>query len=121
MPTGSSISLVLRTLPLSTNNLYAHVGRHRFLTQTAKANKEAMAWEVLSQYRGGPLEGPLELSIALWWPTKRNHDVDNVKGLIDSLTGILWLDDGQIESLHVRKGHDKANPRVELLLSPLPQ
>lgn len=78
-----------------------------------------MAWEARYQYRGAPLEGPLELFIALWWPTKRNHDVDNVKGLLDALTGILWHDDGQIESLHIRKGYDKATPRVELTVQAL--
>jgi len=106
------------TMPLGTNNLYAHRGRHRFLTSKAKDNKHALAMEARSQYRGAPMEGPLSVKIDLWWPTRANHDVDNIKVLLDALTGILWLDDGQIVELGTRKGYEKGKARVILTVEP---
>lgn len=113
------MKLTILTLPVSTNNLYAHVGRHRFMTQRAKTNKEAMGFEARAQFRGQPLAGPLETDITIYWPTKRRHDADNVKALIDSLSGIVWEDDDQITDLHLRKRYDKANPRVEISVKPI--
>jgi Holliday junction resolvase RusA-like endonuclease len=110
------IAVTLQTLPLSTNNLYANGRKGRFLTTAGRTNKEDMGWEARSQYHGEPLSGPLRLTVALYWPDKRNRDIDNIKGLLDSLTGILWEDDGLIEDLHIRKFRDKARPRVELEL-----
>jgi Holliday junction resolvase RusA-like endonuclease len=110
------IAVVLKTLPVSTNALYRHTSRGHFVTPKARANKEAMGWEARSQYRGKPLSGPLGLDVALYWPDKRNRDVDNIKGLLDALKGILWQDDGQLEDLRVRKYVDRAKPRVELEL-----
>ena len=40
------------------------------------------------------------------------HDVDNIKG--DSFTGILYEDDSEVEILHIRKGVDRENPRIEV-------
>lgn len=110
--------LTILTLPISTNNLYAHVGRHRFMTGRAKANKEAIGFEARAQYRGKPLSCDLKAEVVIYWPTKRQHDVDNIKALIDACTGILWEDDAQISDLRLRKGYDKANPRVELSFEP---
>lgn len=108
--------IVLKTMPLSTNHLYAHSGRMRFMTSKGKENKEALQWETRTQYRGKPLTCPVRLKIALWWADKRKHDIDNIKILLDAFTGILYEDDGQITELHIMKGYDKENPRVEIEL-----
>lgn len=108
------MTLTFETLPLGTNNLYAHVGRQRFLTPKARANKEALAWEARSQFRGKPLSGPLAVEVQLFWPDRRKHDIDNIKVLLDSLTGIVWEDDGQIVDAHLIKEFDRERPRVEL-------
>lgn len=85
----------------------------------AKRAKEAIGWEARQQHRGRPLEGALAVEIELWWPDRRNRDIDNVKALLDALTGILWLDDGQITDLHLMKGVDRNHPRVEMKVWPL--
>jgi Holliday junction resolvase RusA-like endonuclease len=56
--------------------------------------------------------------VALYWPTRANHDVDNIKTLLDSCSGIVWEDDGQIADLHITKAYDKENPRCELSVLP---
>jgi Holliday junction resolvase RusA-like endonuclease len=63
-----------------------------------------------------PLEEPLAVSVALYWPDRGKHDVDNIKALLDALTGILWLDDGQIADLCISKRYDPDRPQAELSL-----
>ena len=83
--------MTIRTRALTTNRLCR--GR-RFLTAEGKANKEgARVGGARSQWRSKPIVGPVALEIALWWPDNRRRDLDNVKGLLDSLSGILYMDD----------------------------
>ena len=103
--------MTIRTLPLTTNRLYR--GR-RFLTAAGKTNKEALAWEARTQWKGKPLAGAVALEIHLWWPDARRRDVDNIKGLLDAFSGVVYVDDSQIERLVVRKGIDRLNPRIEV-------
>jgi Holliday junction resolvase RusA-like endonuclease len=81
-------------------------------------NKETIAWEVRSQYRGKPLDGSLKVEIAIYWPDRRKHDIDNIKSLIDACTCILWEDDSQITDLHLTKGYDKSKPRIQMEVVP---
>jgi len=104
-------------MPLSTNHLYAHSGRMRFMTSKGKENKEAIQWEARTQYRGAPLQGSICLTVALYWGDKRKHDIDNIKILLDSLTGIIYEDDSQITELNVTKAIDKINTRCEIKIS----
>lgn len=110
------MEIVLKTMPLSTNQLHGVYKGRKILSVKGRTNKETMAWEVRQQYRGEPLKGSVRLKIGLYWPTRRNHDVDNIKALLDSCTGILWEDDGQVVDLHVTKTYSPVNPRVEMEL-----
>lgn len=104
--------MILKTLPLTTNRLYR--GR-RFLTREGKENKESLAREARAAWGAQmPYRDAVALEIDLYWPDLRRHDVDNIKGLLDSLSGILYEDDSQIQDLRIRKYLDKKNPRVEL-------
>ncbi len=112
------MTITLQTLPPTTNNLYVNGARGRFLAPKARAAKEAIGWEARSQYHGEPLQGPLAAEIRLYWPDKRRRDIDNIKALLDALTGILWEDDSQITDLHLFKAYDKERPRVEIDMGP---
>jgi Holliday junction resolvase RusA-like endonuclease len=60
------------------------------------------------------LGGPLGVKLYVYRPRRRG-DLDNtLKVILDALNGIAWVDDGQIEMLHVERFDDKTNPRVEL-------
>ena len=109
--------ITLTTMPVSTNAMYR--GGPRYLTEKARATKEAMGWEVKKAWSKPPLTGAVRLKIALYWPDMRRHDIDNNKALFDALTGILYEDDSQITELHLSKHFDKANPRVELEIESL--
>jgi Holliday junction resolvase RusA-like endonuclease len=102
------------TLPLSTNALHSVYQGRKILSAKGRANKEAIGWEARSQYRGQPLSGRLAVEVSLFWPNNRNHDVDNIKTLLDSCTGILWTDDGLIDDLHIMKSVEKKDPHCEM-------
>lgn len=108
------VQVSLSTMPPTTNSMYKPFGGRFHVDVKARDAKEAMAWEARSQYRGAPLEGDLSVEVMLTWPTKRNHDVDNIKSLLDCLKGILWVDDGQITRLLIQKRYEKGISRVDL-------
>lgn len=85
------------------------------MSNEGKDLKESYQWQAKSQYREKPLEVPLIVEVQLYFCTKRNHDIDNYsKLLLDALTGVAWVDDGQIQRMTVEKLYDKENPRIEL-------
>lgn len=67
---------------------------------------------------GGPIEGPLHVSVVFEikkpMSSKNDHpivrpDVDNfAKGLLDALNGIFWNDDSQIVSLFLKKTYKQS-------------
>lgn len=106
---------VFKTLPPSINHLYGRTARGVYMRPEAATAKEEIGWEARAQYRGAPLSGELKVSLSLYWPDRRKHDIDNgLKFLLDALSGILWVDDGQVVDLQVTKHYDRENPRLEL-------
>lgn len=103
--------ITIYTIPVSTNALYR--GR-RFLTQRGKENKETIALEAMTQWRQKPLDGRIRLKVSLFFPDARKRDIDNIKGLLDSFSGVLYTDDNQIDKLTITKEVDRDNPRVEI-------
>jgi Holliday junction resolvase RusA-like endonuclease len=88
-----------------------------YLSADGKALKEQYQWEARSQWKGKPLEGDIELSVTLYFGTKRRADLDNFNKLsLDALTGIAYLDDSQIAKLTIGRAYDKARPRIEVTI-----
>ncbi len=105
--------------PRSTNNIYKHrvIGSFAsvYMSKEGKDLKESYQWQCKAQHRSEPYAGPVSLNVRLYFGTKRVHDIDNYnKLLLDACTGILWIDDGQIQKLTVEKFYDKENPRIEM-------
>jgi Holliday junction resolvase RusA-like endonuclease len=85
------------------------------MTPEGKAIKEAYQLEARSQWHDKPITDQLELSITLFFGTKRKADLDNFNKLsLDALTGIVYEDDSQIRALHIRRDYDPARPRIEI-------
>jgi Holliday junction resolvase RusA-like endonuclease len=62
----------------------------------------------------------VELDIALYFGTKRKSDWNNFHKLsCDALTGIVYLDDSQVQRVLVDKRYDKVRPRIEIVARPL--
>lgn len=85
--------------------------------------------EAIRQYRGKPLEGALEVSVAFSFDrpatVTREHptvrpDIDGlVKGLLDAWNGVLWKDDAQVVKLTLTKEYD-IHPGVLVAVEPAP-
>jgi Holliday junction resolvase RusA-like endonuclease len=51
-----------------------------------------------SQYKGQPIEGHLKVDLTVWFKNKVHCDTFNLpKGVMDSLQGILFVNDKQIK------------------------
>lgn len=120
-----SIQIILTGVPISTNSAYRHtcVGgfARSYMKKEAVALKESYQWQNKSQWKGKkPLEGSLELDIKVYLPTKRNTDWDNLHKLsMDSMNGIIFVDDKQIQKATVSKHYDKNNPRIIIIIKPI--
>lgn len=85
------------------------------MTPEARSLKESYQWQAKAQWRSEPLSKRLKVSITLFFKDKRRRDWDNWHKLsMDALSGIVWVDDEQIDEAIVRKAIDKAQPRIEI-------
>lgn len=110
--------------PKSTNNVYATICRGswptKYMTPKGRELKESYQWQAKSQWQEKPTKEPIQVFIRLFFGTKRKQDIDNFnKILLDSLTGIVWEDDSQIEEMIISKLYDKQKPRIEIDVNPL--
>lgn len=110
--------------PRSTNNIYKYHCKFGFpsgyLSADGKALKEDYQWQTKSQWKDGITESTLTVEVKLFFKSKIKHDIDNYsKILLDSLTGIVWKDDSQIEQIIISKFMDKLNPRIEIEILPI--
>lgn len=91
-----------------------------YMTAEGKALKEVYQWEILSQWKGKPLEGDLDVELIFFHGDLRERDTDNFNKLVlDAMSGRVYHDDKQITDLHTRKRYDKENPRIEINITPL--
>jgi len=115
------MKIIFKGQPLSTQTIYRSVCRGKFatvyMTPKGKAMKEYYQLEAKTQYKKEVSSEPLEMEINIFFKSKHKHDIDNFNKLIlDSLQGIVYEDDNQIETIKIHKEICKDNPRVEINL-----
>lgn len=55
-----------------------------------------------------------------FWEGSRRLDADGrTKAALDCMSGLVYLDDRQVQEYCVKKFVDKKNPRVEIVVEPL--
>lgn len=116
------VNITLKGEPKSTGATYKTMCRGNFpktyMVHRSRILKEDYKWQIKSQWKGEPLINDIELNIKLYFGTKRKCDWDNFHKLsMDSMTGIVYVDDSQVQKATVEKFYDKENPRIEILLS----
>lgn len=108
------------TIPnVSTNRMYttSRTTGRKILTNIARASKEAWAWEAKSQFNRQPYSENIVVRIDLYFPDRRRRDGDNIKPLLDAMTGVLWDDDSLLEAHMVRKHITPgAEPKIVITL-----
>lgn len=111
--------ITLKGQPKSTQHCYKMTCRGRFaslyMSKDCKDIKADYQIQAKQQWKHEPLTCDLELEVKLYFGTKRVVDVDNFNKLwADSLSGIVYDDDKQIQKLTVSKHYDKEDPRVTI-------
>lgn len=107
--------IIITTKPVPVNQKYGIINGRMLLQKKYRDTKEAIAWEIRSQWKGGPLEDAVALNLLVYFGNNRKNDIDGyIKIILDAAEGILYTDDGQISELHVYKELDIERPRVEL-------
>ena len=105
-------SILFNTEPISLNSMYR--GR-RYLNQRGKAAKLGMELECRNQYKAEMRTDDVCVNVIFYFKDNHRRDIDShLKALLDSMTGIVYEDDSQVNELHVYKYVDKKNPRVEV-------
>jgi crossover junction endodeoxyribonuclease RusA len=112
-------TIVLKGEPRSTQHIYkiARFGGRSGIMMTAegKAHKEDYGWQAKAQWHAKPLQGSIALDIQIFFKTRGKRDLDNFQKLsLDSMSGIVFEDDSQIDDLRIRRAHDPENPRIEI-------
>lgn len=107
-----TITLLTKAVPI--NQKYFVVRGRMLLSTKYRDAKEAMQWEIKSTWGNfAPLEGSVELNIMFYYGDNRKRDIDAyLKILLDSMSGIVYEDDSQIDAMHVYKEVDKEKPRT---------
>lgn len=105
--------------PKSSQHIYKYHCRFGFPSGYMSAEGKDLKYDyqiqAKSQWKNKPMDYPLVVNIRLYFKRGGKHDIDNYgKILLDSLTGIVWSDDSQIEQMIVSKFIDKSNPRIEI-------
>lgn len=103
--------------PPALNNLYITVmmkGRPvRVPSGRAKAFKKEVQ-KIAQPFFRQLILGDVGILFRLYRP-RRVGDLDGYfKAVFDALTGIAWVDDGQITKIDAERFEDKINPRVEI-------
>lgn len=110
------MKIILDGNPVSTNQIYRRHGHIMYMSRQGKQMKESYQWQAKTQCRGFKcVTEAFWITIRLYFGDKRNRDIDNYnKILLDSLTGIVWEDDKQIQKMTIEKFIDLDNPRIEI-------
>lgn len=106
-------SITILTKPVQVNKKFSVIRGRMFLSKEYRDTKEAMEWEITAQYKGKIIEEDVCMNVLFYYGDSRKRDIDAyLKILLDSMTGIVYTDDSQINEMHVFKEVDKDNPRT---------
>lgn len=116
------MKIVLKGKPLSTQLIYQFACRGKFsvmyMTKRGKDLKKLYQLEAQKQYKEKIISGNCNMEITLFFNDKRRRDIDNYNKLVlDSLEGIVYEDDKQIQSLKVEKKISAEDPRIEIKIN----
>jgi len=94
----------LEPLPMPRPRSQARGGRPYTPAKFRDYLERVSFWLLMTRATSAPVAGPIGLRLEFDRSTRRRCDLDNlVKGVWDAGTGVLWVDDSQIEYLEAVK------------------
>jgi len=103
--------------PISVNALYT--GK-RHLTKKGKEMKEHYVGCIDNQWNKKIISDLVSVTFNFHFTDNRRHDIDGpLKALLDSMTGIVYEDDSQVDELHVFKFRNTKEARVDIFIAKL--
>lgn len=89
-------------MPPTINHYYGQSGKRKFISDAGKKFR-AKVQEIVAQAGHATIEGRVMFAVSIHPSSKRKQDLDNrLKPLQDALTlAGVWIDDEQIDVLHV--------------------
>lgn len=100
--------------PPSLNRYWRNFGGRMVLSSEARTFKRRVKEICDKAEIVSPIKGPVHMKVKVYRPRKTG-DLDNtLKAILDSLNGILYVDDKQIISILAERFDDKNNPRAEI-------
>jgi Holliday junction resolvase RusA-like endonuclease len=111
------IRLKLKETPPSTQHIYKIGKKGLYMDKEFAKLKTYYSSEFRKQYKEKAITSNLSLIIEFYFKDKRKRDLDNyLKILLDSMNGLVWKDDSQIQELTLRKFIDVKNSRTEIII-----
>lgn len=111
--------------PPSVNTLYVQRGRRKSLSPVHVAYRDDIAVRAIAAMledgrKVEPYNVPVRMDMLVYRPRKTG-DLDNVfKTLLDGLEGVVFRNDSQVVQIVATRLDDRANPRVEIEVTPIP-
>lgn len=108
-----SYKFVLPLRPPSVNTYWRKWQNRMVISKAGREFKRTAREKLIEAFcEDKPYACPLKLKISLYFKDNRKRDIDNYcKGILDSMTGIVYEDDSQIDKLTLEKfigtGEDK--------------
>lgn len=106
-------------LPPSSNRYWRHYRGRTIISPEAEQYRSTL--KMLAKADGAAqLSGPVAVTVNVY-RERRSGDLDNrLKVLLDACQGVFYQNDSQIRELHAYLDDDKARPRVEVEVKPIP-
>lgn len=116
----ASQTAVTLTLPYppSANRYWRHGNGRTYTSPEARAYKWQVAMRA-AQHQIKPLAGEVSLALMVFRPQKSGDLSNRIKVLEDALIGVAYADDAQVQNIIAARFEDKANPRVEVQVTPV--
>jgi len=99
------MEIIIRDLHIRNKKNNMRVGRRKvYKSEQVRGYEQDLHDEIMSQYRGPVLEGPVRVVLEVTQPDKRRRDAHNaVDCILDVVQGLLIKDDSQVHDLRVKK------------------
>jgi Holliday junction resolvase RusA-like endonuclease len=112
------VTRITLDMPPSANR-YWRMGNNRIYRSDEATHYKTYVGLICNTAGIEPVDGDVRVVLRFFRPAKRG-DLDNrIKVTLDSLQGHFYHDDKQIVEIHAMRCDDKANPRVEIEVTPL--